>query len=347
MNKSSEYAVIAKVKVLYSKRIRTKDLKQLLNKANVPEIASYLKQETYFSGVLKESNVQMIHRGQLENMINRHRIDIYRRLLKYTFNDNFFAKHYAKRLEINQLLVAIRMLNADKMDRFIANFPVYLNKYMSFDLFSLARIKNYDDLLNVVKDSEYYKLLGPMRPISKNINVDVLSCETALLTNYFKKSLKHIDMNYDGSDADKIRTLLYMNIDLFNVMLTYRMKHFAKASTQEILEHIINIKTYMSKELINSIANAHDENEVFNILHNVRSLRYYLNTNSAQGLEHSIFLFKKKISNKAFRYSNRSLIVLLSYMSLLEIEGYNLINIIEGVRYSLPPKEIEKLLILA
>ena len=56
-------------------------------------------------------------------------------------------------------------------------------------------------------------------------------------------------------------------------------------------------------------------------------------------------IMRYRKSRHNIRYSTKPPVVMISYVFLTEIELANIINIIEGVRYKLPPEKIDELLV--
>jgi len=341
----AENAVTAKVKSMYGRRLTAEHFGNLLQKKTVGEVAAYLKQETAYASVLGEIKEELIHRGQLESLVRRRSVDIYEKLLKYNFQDSFYPRLYAARGEISQLLSAMRMLNSGSMGRFIVDFPVYMDKFLSFDLFSLARIGSFDDLLEVVGHSRYYELLGPHRPLSANAHIDIPACEADLLTDYFKGALALARRIFGPGVSNDLCAILREQIDMQNLKVIYRMRRFFHASPEEIEKRLIPIKTRISHRIYNELAHAESADEVMRRLSDIRILRRHLGGGN-NGLERSVESLRQHTNRRLFRFTTHPVVALMSYMILMEIEVENLTSVIEGIRYGLPADEIRQLLIL-
>lgn len=66
MGTASNAAMATKAKAMFGKRLTASDYQQLLQKKSIPEIASYLKNETLFREALEGYSETGLHRGQLE-----------------------------------------------------------------------------------------------------------------------------------------------------------------------------------------------------------------------------------------------------------------------------------------
>ena len=349
MRSYADNAMVAKVHALYGSRLRGEDYEKLLQSKAVADVAAYLKNETGYGEILGEVKEELIHRGQLESLVRRRNLNSCMSLLHYSYDDKFFFDLYMMENEIRQLLLALRLLNAKSMDRYIVALPVYLSRYLSFDLFTLARARTYDDLLDMVSHSPYYAILTRFRPISADKYVDIPGCERALEELYYKTALERVDKSYTGGTRDALRQLLYSKIDYHNLMVAVRLKRYFHFPAQRVREAMIQIKTDLNPTLaFDDILNAREDAEVAEAIHNAYlTRRFKLAGDSAlSDLSVGLNRSEKNLYHRLFRFSTKPVIVVLSYMFMLEIEVGNIVNIIEGIRYQLPPEEIRALLIL-
>ena len=349
MRSCADNAMVAKVHALYGGRLRGSDYEKLLQSKSVADVAAYLKNETGYSAILGEVKEELIHRGQLESLVRRRNLNSCMSLLHYSYDDKFFFELYVRENEIRQLLLALRLLNANSMDRYIVALPVYLSRHMSFDLFAVADARSYDDLLAIVSHSSYHAILSRFRPVSADRHVDITACERALEEAYYKTALARVDKYYTGSTQTALRQLLHSKIDYHNLMVAVRLKRYFHFPAQRVRESMVQIKTELSPALaFDEILNARDEHEVADAIHNAYlSRKFKLSADSAlSDLSVRLNLSEKNLYHRLFRFSTKPVIVVLSYMFMLEIEVGNIVNIIEGIRYQLPPEEIRSLLIV-
>lgn len=343
----AENAVAAKVKAIYGKRISEENYRQLLGKKTVSEVAAYLKAETSYSSTLDEVKEELIHRGQLENMVRKRGVDLQLRLLKFGTSDTLFTRLFVKRIEIEQLLLVMRMLSADNMEQYIVSFPAYLNRYLSFDLFALAKIQQYDDLLDLVKGSAYYPILGAFRPISTVKGIDVGGCEAALMNNYYENAILRVQNHYRGKTRQALLHILQSQIDLYNLVAIYRLKHFFSMDTKDIFPLLIHEKGTLHRNLFQKFTDAETPEDMMAVLHEDSRLKQYIEDSPEEiRVEWTLKEVQMHFCRKTFRFSTKPTVILFSFMTILEFEIRNIINIIEGIRYALPAEEIKKLLII-
>lgn len=344
----SDNAIMAKVHALYGKRLNAEDYGRLLQKRTVQEIAGFLKNETYYSETLSEVKEELIHREQLELMTGRRELDIYVKLRRYSYHDDMFFKMYKMKNEIRQLLSAMRLLNANAMNKFIISLPGYLVKHLSFDLYEIAKAKDYDDLLAALEHTDYYGIIGKFRPVTSDRAIDITACEKALLTHYYEKLLRMIDAEYTKTARDYLKRILYYEIDFHNVSMIFRMKQYFGAAQKNISDCLIPIHAKISAAVYRELLEARDIGEMGAILRRYRVTETYPSdtTLSSEFVTFRSQKRKMRIMQRIFRFSGVPVVSVMCYMTMLEIEVNNLINIIEGVRYQLSPEEIKAMLVI-
>ncbi|GHU79726.1 hypothetical protein FACS1894191_3180 [Clostridia bacterium] len=344
----ADNAIMAKVRALYGNRLTEADYTRLLSAKSVSEIAAYLKNDTAYGPILAEIREDLVHRGQLETMIRRRGLDIYMSLVKYSYNDDLFLTIYMMENEIRQLLLAMRFLNAGSMDRYIVALPVYLSRYMSFDLFALARVKSYDELMAVARHSRYYPIIGRFRPATSDRPVNITACEKALMEYYYTALLETVEKRYGGSTKTDLTNLLRGQVAFHNLSVAYRLKKYFGYAPQRIREAMLDVKTDFKAVAFDSIINADADADLSGLVKELRVIRRYLPDWDSAVREISVNLNRaqRNMSRKSYRFSTKPMVVVVNFMLLLEIEVKNIVNIIEGVRYGVPAEEIRSLIVI-
>lgn len=334
------YAVMAKVKAMYGKRLTPENYEELLQKKTVGEIASYLKRDTAYGDLLAEVREELVHRGQLESLLRRRKLDIYLRLAKYSHSNDTFLRLFIMNSETDQLLLAIRLIGTRLAEKPTANVPLYLAKYMCFDLFSLATVKTFGELLALLEHTPYYDDLKPFRR-----EKDLSACETALLTGYYRRALALVKQRYRGEAEKLLREHLLSQAALYNLVAIYRMKRFFDYPPEEIQKRLIDVEPVIGGKMYDTLIHSSDASTVLVRLKNIPMLQHFLRDRQ-QDIELVMERYQLQSSRKAFRFTTQPILVLLNYMAMLDIEISNLTNIIEGARYRLPTEDVRSLLVI-
>ncbi|WRS27667.1 V-type ATPase subunit [Oscillospiraceae bacterium MB08-C2-2] len=338
----AENAAMAKAKAMYGKRLRMEDYQHLLQMKSVGEVAGYLKKETAYSEVLSGIQENLIHRGQLENLIRRRMWDTLAKFLRYSRSDGLLLRLYTMQNEIEQLLSLMRHLRGtNTMEKYKVRFPGYLAKYFSFDLYAAAQVTSFDELLRVLDHTVYHRLLLPLRPSIGNA-IDIPACERELRTHYYSQALEWIEEDYGGEARKSLTNIFHQKINFYNFSLIYRMKKFFGKSPEEISRYLIPCHTNLRKRVTQSLVEAPSATAFLQQLEKLPHIRLeHLDYDPIGEMDYTM---RKRVSQKEFRFSTQAPVVLISYMNLLDTEIHNIINVIEGIRYGVSPEEIHSLL---
>jgi len=340
----SSNAMASKAKAMYGKRLKETDYQELLRRRSVNEIAAYLKNETGYKDILTGINEHSIHRGHLEMLIRQRFFLIFLQLIRYgdTAKSSFY-KYGIYLIEIKQILVTIRAFNDKDRSTQIAQMPIFAGKYTSFDLEKLVVATDYDQLLEVLKNTVYYEALKPHRPKS-NDDFDYTVCEVALKAVYYQQVNAIIEKEFSGDTKRQMKEIFNTQIELDNVTKIYRLKKYYKASPEEI-EKVLNptFERIPKKKLIEWIETCDAET----FLQRVSESAYknYIDDKNFVFIEYHTDAIHYNLNKHIIRFSSNPDLILVAFLGLLEIEIQNIIDIIEGVRYNVEIDKISKLLI--
>lgn len=339
----ADNAVLAKVHALYGQRIKESDFTKLASCPDLAAVTSYLKNDTYYKESLLEVNEETVHRGQLESLLHKRVLGICLDLIRFSPEDHIFLTFYTRTNEIQQILIVLRYLSSGEMDRYINSMPLYFNRYMCFDLQEMSQIHSFHDLLSVLQKTPYYNVLLKHRPQSSE-SIEVPACERDLLAFFYSQLFATIDKNYRGAVKNQLLSIFSFQLDYHNISIIYRLKYFFHYSPQQILPLIVPGKTSLSKALYGRLMEAEDVTSFFQILEQKSSLsREFLEhtPNELPHITHQLSKMRKYSAKKFFSFSHYPAVATISYLTLLETEVSNLIHIIEGIRYHVPPSEIQ------
>jgi V/A-type H+/Na+-transporting ATPase subunit C len=344
MSDQSSLAMASKAKAMYGKHLKSGDYTELLRKRTVQEIAGYLKNETAFKSVLEGINEFSIHRGHLEMLVRQTFYLDFLELIRYgQTNKDHFYEYGVLMIEIKQILMSIRLLSETDKTSQIAQLPIFANRMISFDVEKLIKVNTYEELLTVIKHTPYYNLLKPLKPLSI-LDIDYANFEVVLKTYYYKRVYEIIEHEFSGKDKQDIKDLFDTQVELENITKIYRLKKYYNANTYEI-KKVVNptYKRIPRKTLDEWI----DTKDADSFLKAVNSNAYDIPTDikEFQYIEYQTDAIMFDLNKRLMRFSTNPNIILVSYLSLLEIEIRNIIDIIEGIRYKVENDKIAKLLI--
>ncbi|MEG0693608.1 MAG: V-type ATPase subunit [Oscillospiraceae bacterium] len=340
----SSNAITAKARAIYGRRLTNSNYTELLRLRTVADVATYLKTNTNYSQYLKGINEMQIHRGQLENLLNRSRFEKYFSLCHYDFTkDKGFYRYVISNAEISVILRAIMLLNSGSPQDIIVNIPSFMQEYACFDFMELSKIKCFDDLLTVLEHTQYKNVIK--RFAAPNGNINLTDCELALKTHYYKMIFALIDKYYKGKTKKELYEIVLIEIELLNLSLIYRLKRYFKKPPEEIKLHILPFYYKLNQRSIDALLDGQHRQQF------IEGMKLHVYNSNMKNVEFNYIedytkRLKYIINRKLMRFSTNAPISFYALMSLIQIEIENTIIIIEGIRYQDSPSEIQKLLIL-
>lgn len=344
MRINASSAMATKAIAMYGYHLKENDYLELLRRNSVQEIASYLKAETAFRSSLKGINEQTIHRGFLETLVRQEFYIDFIKLMRYGDpKKKEFYRFGIVSIEIQQILVTIRSLSDLDRTKQLAQLPLFAKKIMSFELEKLVKVNNFDELLVALKNTDYFKILHPLKPVNQ-MELDYVACELALKDYYFNLMNQLIETKFSGKDYRLIKDAFNSRIELEHLTYIYRLKKYFKVSPKQIFEYLTPVSVHIPTKRIHHWIEHEDADALLDLLKN-SYYRLNLDLKDLAHIENLIDRVKFKQNRKMLRHTENAEIVLIAYMNLLEIQIQNIIDIIEGVRYHINKERIASLLI--
>lgn len=342
-------ATVAKLHAIYGKRLKADDYTALMNCTSVAEAADYLKHNTYYSRILEGVDTDNIHRGNLENILRRGFYENYFRILSFEkIGGDEFYNFITVKTEIEEILICISHINAGTDDH-INTLPIYMNRFTCFDLMELAHVRSFSELLSLTEKTPYHDILKGFAPAPKSDGsdgiIDYARCELALRT-YYTRRLAASAEGFGDETGKKLRSFIGTQTDMINIINAYRMTRYFHADEKDIKSRMIPVYLKLPEKRLDELFGAADEKEFMERF----SGSYYGRLIADEGieikdLEMALFRLRYVQTKRAFGSASTAAVCFYTFQNLLEIELNNIIRIIEGIRYSLPVKEISELLI--
>ncbi|MBR2714809.1 MAG: V-type ATPase subunit [Ruminococcus sp.] len=340
---NSSGAVITKARAKYGKRLKEKDYKALLKCQSVAAVVSYLKTHTRYADILSKINENEVHRGQLETLLKQKNFYDFDSLCRYEMSEgSHFSEFIIRRYEIEQIMHFLLLLSCGKQEQYIFALPSYFNKHTDIDLYKLSTCNDYESFISTLGKKEYVDILKNFKP-DKYGAIDLAGVEDALNIYSYKELYDAISKLKSKKQKEKLKELCDHVNDFCNISRILRLKKHYNISNDEIKLHMMPFGT-IKRSTINDMCNSPDIDTVFEIIETTR-IGKKLNQMDIMNEERLSITSRFHLSKRLMYYSTDPAVVLLSYMYVSETELKNIITIIEGVRYSCTPQQIETLLI--
>ncbi len=342
--KATSNALITKTRAMFAKRLKENDYVSMMQKKSVSDIASYLKNETYYATALDGINEKALHRGQLELLIRNDILFKLGKILRYSTSIRTGVRQtIILQAEINVILSSIHSLLSRDYDAVLVKLPVVIEKEISFDIKAVANAKSLEELKEVLKNTPYGKIIANY--VTHDVdNLDYVGLEQDIYNYYHESTLKVVEESFKGKDREKIEELIKTEIELDNVTKIYRLKKYFNISNDRISTLITPIYSRFSKKDFENMIAASDSEMIYNYLKE-SSYKNYLKEDHFLFIEHSTSVINYHMNRRQLMFSTDADSVLLTYIYLMGIEINNIIEIIEGVRYRAPTDQISKMLI--
>lgn len=343
----SSNVVLAKARTMYGRRLTLANYNELLKCRNVSEVAGYLKNHTVYGKALAGIVENEVHRGQLESRLKQKLMDEYDKLCKYEVEvDKHFSHSFIQRDEIEYILHAVLLLNSGNINdkENLYYFPPYLLHYSELNLQALSKIKNKDDLLQVLKHTSYEKLVSPFLT-EKESRIDYTEIENVLYHYLYINILKTVHKHFFGETKKQLLSIYNTYVDLNNYVRIVRMKIMYGTDVETAKKSLLPTGN-LSKENLEKMLQGSTEEEIQKVLEHTETGRRAIKLQHAY-LDEIPARMNYLLCRHFIDFSIHPAVVLISYFFLSETEINNIITIIEGKRYQLEPEEIRKLLIFA
>lgn len=338
------HSLITKIKAINGTKLTSADYHELIHQKDIASLVRYLKTTKRYGSLLSGVSENDIHRGQLEFLLSKFVFETYVKLWKFVEAPRHsFLFYFIKKLETELLIHALFLMERNNLPQFVTSMPSYFNDYCSYDLMAVASAKTQEELLRALEDTEYYPVIDKIISKGENQRVDFEEYGRLLYGHFYKWLDKTAAKEFKGSRLRELQEAIYFHLDLQNLIVAYRMKHFFNTPGGEMKKYMFfNYNTALRKRMDTMIEKQNYELEITDIIQSKLSKT----SEKLDWTNPEITIRKHELRryNHKLYHSNNYGIVLYSFMMILEEERKNLTTIIEGVRYGIDVASIEKAL---
>lgn len=323
-------SINAKLKGMYSKRLKNDDLQDLAKQNNLKSAVAILKNKSSSLNVLSED----ADREQIEKVLNGEIIYDIEKIVKYLDkNDTQIFNLLISKYEIRCIKRAIKLLYSK--NEYDENIKIWTNTIFT-DLKGLESIKSIDEFLKIINNTKYKKILKKYF-VNKDTEYSIFEIENELDKMYLKSI-------YNSAGNNKnLKKMIGAKIDFTNILWIYRMKKYYNFSEDKIEKSIIDINYALKKNQILLLVKAKNIEELNEILK--KTVYSNIATDDIYELECNMKKYLHGLYIKNFKSNLLSINCIYSYLNLVELENKDIISIIEAVRYGIDKEKLLKKLI--
>lgn len=336
-------AITAKCKAVYGAFLKKSDYDNLIQRTSVSAVTAYLKAVPTYKEIFSETDEATIHRGQLEHILSEHIFRTYIRIRKFgAVKKNGILDFYVKKCEAEQLIKLITAIASDNRQSFFLGLPSYLMDYLSFDPVEALNSSNFRELAKILSGIRMYK---PLIPYLESDDPDINKCIIIVNSCYLDWAFRAIDRDVKKSRRESLKQFFLRKTDMDNVLLCYRLKKFFDEDEERIKELMLPFHYRVKPSDIDDALKGQNPTDALIKLLSDRCVSGKASVDESfpelAAMRSHYEFFRHRLSLTCDEIE-----ALFALVVLLETERMNLQKIIEGVRYSEQPSEIEKLVII-
>lgn len=335
-----EYSgIVAKVRAMQAKLLKPEQFEDITSMHNVTEIVSYLKETPAYAPYLHDIEESKLHRGDIEKILIQSLYGDYIRLYRFSgVEQKKFLKLYLKRYEVDLITYCFRITFNHYEEPFDLNYKkAFFDEYSDISIDKLIASRNLDELVEALKDTDYYKPLRKLRDAGTHADT-LFDYDLALNLYYFttiwkekKKVLKRKELELFTKDSGS-------KIDLLNLQWIYRAKKYYNMSPADIYSILIPIHYRIRIEKFKELVECPSLDEFKNLVSKTSYAKKY-NFDQSLTIEkmYSECIYNLYLSDR--RRNPNSIATVNTYLFLKEEELNKLTTALECIRYGLSSRE--------
>ena len=157
--------ITTKVRAMSAKLLAAEDYDTIAGLGTVTEAIEYLKDKTAYAPYVNRMDISLYHRGNVEKILYQSLFDDYSRLFRFAgMKQKTFLKLYWKRYEIDLINYCLRIVFNHYDKPFDLEYKKeFFDRYSQISIDRLITSKNIDELVDNLRDTEYYDALARIR----------------------------------------------------------------------------------------------------------------------------------------------------------------------------------------
>lgn len=316
----------AKLKAIYSKKIKTNDLLDLIKQNNFKNLVILLKSK---SEIFKGAD-ENIDRLEIESLLDESQIqDIIKIKKLLNKKDKEIFEKFLLQYEIKCVKSMLRKLfSENKTDDIIVQNVKKWTVCLFEDIKGIETVNNFSEFFAATKRMKYSNILKEYQNKEK---INIFEIENKIDKMYFETLYDSIEKN------KKIKKIVGSEIDLLNIVWIYRLKKYYNYNANDLRNIIINRNYMLKKDVIENLINSNSYEEIKKVM---QKTIYKKIITDEEELENNIDKYLYLINKKTFNQDNTSIAYILAYVNLIDYENNDIVNTIEGVRYNMEKSQI-------
>ncbi len=335
MGNVMRYSGIAtKIRAMQAKLLTEADFEQIAGMHSVPEVIDFLKGKPAYASYLERMDSALYHRGNAEKILYQSLFDDYSRIFRFAgMEQKQFLKTYWKRYEIDVINYCLRIVFNHYQVPFDLDYKKeYFQRYSQISIDALVASKNITELVDNLKDTEYYR---PLEKISELETAGLFDYDMALELYYFTTLWKQQKRILKGKELELYARDCGTKIDLLNIQWVYRAKKYYHMLPPQIYSLTIPIHYHLSVGEYKTLVEAPSVEEFFRQLEQTRYAKKF-DLGDGRTMERAYKDCMRRLYLADRRQNPYSIASIYTYLFLKEEEIDQLTTALECIRYGLP-----------
>ena len=342
--KNKENALLAKIHVMYSKRLSDEDYSALASMTTNEDILSYLRNTERYGRYLQSYSSVTLTSGRLESIIKLAQLEMMASVCKMEmFLGEGLYRYFIERDEIEMILYCARYLDTDTIDDLFKR-PNFYAEHQKVSAYMLQKATSFEQLYTILRGSPYQKLVGPL--ISHGIeNTGLAPLESVLFNYIYENAAKRIKKELHGKGKDELLDYICLLSDMKIIEALYRTVAHYPSNSWYKSGLLVTLVTAFSDREIKALYSCDSTEKIIDKLNKSVYGKHFRKINDFEDIDRITDRIILDVSIKNVRYSQNPLLCVFSYHTLAEHEVKNITHIIEGIKYGLSSDEILRILV--
>ena len=330
--------ITTKVRAMSAKLLTEKDFDTIAGICSVPEAIEYLKGKASYAPYVNKMDISLYHRGNVEKILYQSLFDDYSRIFRFAgMEQKTFLKLYWKRYEVDLINYCLRIVFNHYDKPFDLEYKKeFFDRYSQISIDRLITSKNIDELVDNLKDTEYYDALGRIRDSGAGTLFDY---DLALDVYYFSTMWKKSKRLLKGREQKIFLKDYGTKIDLLNLQWIYRAKKYYHMLPPDIYSMTIPIHYRISLEEFKTLVETPTLEQFEAEVEKTYYARKYNYMQTDKTLEQMYKDCLRKLYLTDKRNDPYSIAIINTYLFLKEEEINKLTTALECIRYGLTKGE--------
>lgn len=329
--------IVTKIRAMESKLLTDQDFETIAGLKSVPEVIEYLKEKPAYTDYLSQMNISLYHRGNVEKILRQSLYNDYTKLFRFAgMQQKKFLKLYWKQHEVMLINYCLRIVFNHYEKPFDLDYSKEIfDRYSQISIDRLITSRNIEELVDNLKDTEYY---APLKKIRDSEAGSLFDYDLALDLYYFSTLWKKEKRLLKGKEKELFTRDCGTKMDLLNLQWIYRAKKYYHLVPPDIYSLTIPIQYHLKHDEFKALVEAPSVEEYVKLVEETYYAKHY-DIGNERTLE-QMYRDTQRVLYLADRRRNPySVAAINTYLFLKEEEIYKLTTALECIRYGLSSRE--------